>query len=302
MRNNSFDPSAFFKTGEQALPPSCFDIDDGGRVNGAIKYHLLARVPRIFLDWKFETRLTFTPLRLQAFPHSMHMPIEQREAVHNRKFRLDAIGPRSLTTKESFSDKFHSQTDTKNIRFRVIISAPTVVVIGNSYPLLVTLKSDWQEKVLPDFKLHHIEAHFTASTQIRVGGSFGDHVSETENKIPLLSTKEGLDIALPINSPVTVSGVFPPTNYTPPTFSTVSMWRSYRLSIHLKVRCLDENYKVTCKWLNVMLLPMKMEAGVEETASMITSGQFSASELTPSYGGSSQMDAPPPTYNEAQAS
>jgi hypothetical protein len=117
MRNDPFDHSPRFTVGDQLLPPSCSDIN-GSRANGSISYQLLARVPRTFLDWKFETYLRFTPVRREALPHSMHVPKRQTETEQKKKFRFDAVGPRPLTTKESLSDKFRSHPGKLFMRHR----------------------------------------------------------------------------------------------------------------------------------------------------------------------------------------
>lgn len=186
------------------------------------------------------------------------------------------------------------------------MSAPTVVVVGKPYPLLVTLQYDSEEKVIPDFHIDHIEAHFKAYTQVRVDGIMNTHINDAETTIPLMTTKEGLGLSLPVNEQITVRSVFPPRDYAPPTFSTLSMLRTYRLTVHLKIRCLDDLYKVSCKWPAVLLLPSKMEEGVEEAGEMIRSGQFAVASavpetITPEVPDIAE-DVPPPTYKEAQAS
>lgn len=109
MRSNPFDRSyPGFTVGDQLLPPSC--EERSSRMYGSISYELLARVPRTFLDWKSDIILKFTPVRLECLPHSMHVPRRQIEDDYRQKFRFDTVGPRSVTTKESLSDKFHSHT------------------------------------------------------------------------------------------------------------------------------------------------------------------------------------------------
>lgn len=173
----------------------------------------------------------------------------------------------------------------------------------------MTLKSDSEEEIIPEFNIYQVEAHFKAFTEVRVDGTFGDRQGGTETTIPLVTTKEGLKIALPIDETVTVTGVFPPGDYAPPTFSTISIWRSYRLTVHLRIQCLDDLYKVSCKWPQVLLLPAKMGNGVEEAAELIRSGHFQVPDAVPDYGEVIASDVPgiaadvaPPTYKEAQAS
>lgn len=300
-----------FVVGPQPLPPTCSTMSEMGRVAGSISYTLKARIPKSFIDAKTKVLLNFTPIRLEALPHSMHVPKQESNFVeHQQKYRFDAVGPRSLTTKESFSDKFHSHTETKIINFNVLISAPTQIVVGKPYPILVTLQSKTEEEIIPEFKLQSMEVHLKAYTQVRVDGTFGDHIDDTESQVPLLTSTAGLDVKLPVNEAIPVTGAFPSRIYAPPTFSTISMLRDYRLSIHVKVRCLDDTYKSSCRWHTVTLLPAKMEDGVEEAAEMIRSGNLQISDDSAPAAEQALFtdpprineDAPPPTYNEVQRS
>jgi hypothetical protein len=302
------NPSRGFTVGPQPLPPSTSVENAMGSSWGKINYKLEAVIPKNFINIKAERFLNFSPVRLETAPHSMHVNKKQIESQHEQKFRFDAVGPRSLTTKESFKDHFHSNPDTKIIKFRVEISAPTVVVIGKTYPIMVTLKSTTTEEIVPEIKLDSIEAHFKAFTQIRTSGTFGDYVRDYETAVPLITSKGGLNIKLLTNEAVPVTGVFANRIYAPPNFSTVSMCTTYRLSVHLKLRCLDDIYKSSCKWPTVMLLPAKMEEGIEEAAELIASGNFgiqddaalATGEEVPTYAPDITEDVPPPTYNEVQ--
>jgi len=220
------------------------------------------------------------------------------------KYRFDeSYTPRPLTTKESFKETFRGSADTHTVSYDVAVTIPTVIVVGKPYPIRVKLVIPATEMVIPDFSVNHVRAHLKASNYIRVDGSlFGDHIKEFEDKIPLIESKPGLGVELPPNEDKIVNGVFPTRIYAPHSFSTICINRSYGLTLHVGIKCLDEQKEVSFRWPigKITLLPSRMEDGVEEAAEMIKSGAFGISKNPPAFAEAvaGPSDAPPPALSE----
>lgn len=291
------------KPGIYSLPPSLRSA--GSRSHCAISYTLRAKVPRNLADWISKTPLQFQPVRLEASPPSR--PVVQRDSdgVKALKFRrMEDGAPRAVTTRESVKDVFmfreREKSETRVLEVVGYMTAPTVVVCGKPYVVSIVLRSKGAEGVVPGFTLHKIRAVLKGTTAVRVDGLFSDHTSDWEEKYTLVDTQAGLNIPLELNREKEVKGVYGARIVAPPNFQTVSVSRAYRVTIHVQVKCLDEIHDMTFGWGNVLLLPARMEEGIEEAAAMVANGEIlvmgdvDESSAPPAFEDVAGSMAPPP--------
>lgn len=250
--------------GEMPLPPSCGPEEDfGGKCE--IYYRLTATVPRTFSDWEDKITLNFSPCRLELSPESNHTKSTVREPNH-RNFRLGDDGrPRALSKREMMKHGFHKSSDTNVMEFTLAATAPTCIVLGQSYPVLVTLvsKTEGLEGIEPEFVLKDYQLRFKSKTDIRVPGAIMDHVELLEGHIPLSNGK--LDAVLPVGTSRRIQGLFPAREgLAPPSFTSVAVRRTYALELKATIVCLGEETGVKVVWPSVEVLSSKMEEEVEE--------------------------------------
>lgn len=283
MKGNPFEgKSSKFLMGKQPLPPSMVMRERDTEAH--VQYKLQARVPCHVVGWKAKINLNFTPVRLEALPDPQFISRKQMQPPWTEPFRYtEDFVPRPLTAKEKLRSIFHTSSDNHNITFSFSASAPTSIVIGKPYPLTLTLNSEPTDMVMPSFILQSARAHLDAETYLRVPGVFRDHEKYEENNIELYHTHH-INFELPPNQPVTLKHFFPAVLDAPPTFSSPSLIRTYKLSLHFKITVLEEEFSVACKFPRVTLFAARMENGVEEAIG-------TGNQAVPPYEGPG--DAPP---------
>jgi hypothetical protein len=168
----------FASSGEQMLPPTCMDEDGLSRSNCSIYYHLTARVPRAFSDWEDKASLNFIPFRRGISLELSVKPSKDRGPEHvNYRISHDAT-PRALTKSELLKHSFHRNVETRTKNFTLEAAGSTRIVLGETYPITLTLISSDVEisSIAPTFTLKSHHLRLKSQTDIRVPGAlFGDY-------------------------------------------------------------------------------------------------------------------------------
>lgn len=247
-------------TGEMPLPPSCGPEEDSGG-ECEIYYRLTATVPRTFSDWEDKITLDFSPCRLELSPEPSLVKSTVREPNH-RNFRLDYDGrPRALSKREMMKYGFHKSSDTHVMDFTFAATGPTCIVLGQSYPVLVTLvsKTEGLEGIEPEFMLKGYQLRLKSRTDIRAPGAIMDHVELLERHAPLSSGT--LDAVLLVGTPKQIQGLL-----------SVAVKRSYALKPKATMSCLGDDTSVKVLWPEVEVLSSKMNEEVQEALRAVGNG------------------------------
>lgn len=253
----------------QLLPPSCEDSDTFDNNHCHVYYHLTACVPRTFSDWEDKVNLNFNPFRTELSPAPVLTTSKDREIKH-RNYKVEVGGgPRPLSKRELAIHGFHRSHDMKTISFTIEAEAPTNIVLGEDYPLILTLVSpdditSMDPSTIPAFKLKSYHLRLRAQTDIRVPGAFSDHNDTWTSHISLstVNLKEAIDLQL--NESKRISKAFPESkSYAPPSFQSLAAKRSYQLELKAKIECLggEEEFKVI--WPRCTIISGMVEGGDE---------------------------------------
>jgi hypothetical protein len=82
-----------------------------------VHYHLMAKIPRRFMDWEDKIMLNFSPWRTEDDVPELRKDAKQYDGYH-RHYRLSEDGvPRPLTKSEAFKEGFKRKAETKTVNF-----------------------------------------------------------------------------------------------------------------------------------------------------------------------------------------
>jgi hypothetical protein len=271
FRDNNWAPT-YSTNGPKPLPPTCSTLGYNGICE--IYYHLTARVPRTFADWKDKHDLNFTPSR--AILHPAPLPKKSNEyngSTYHRHYRLTDEGTcRTLTTRESIKEAFRHHAATSTVNFTFNATAPTAIVIGRPYAVDLTITSPDEAtgNIMPPFIVKTWVLILNTRTDIRVPALLSDRQKLMETNITISSGT--LNCLTPLNKQLRIANLFPKDKiYAPPTFECIAVRRSYDLELKVDVECLGETSKFKVKWRNIILYPAKMEGSVEQAIKTIES-------------------------------
>ena len=275
--NGDFKDSMWAQTystnGPKPLPPTCSTLGYNGDCE--IYYHLTARVPRTFADWEDKYNLNFSPTRAILDPPPLpKMANEYNGSKYHRNYRLTNEGTcRTLTTREAMKEAFRHNAATSTVNFTFNATAPTVIVIGHTYPIDLTITSPDEAtgNIMPPFTVKTWQLILKTATDIRVPGMLMDRDKLMETNITI--SQGTLNVLTPLNKPLRIANLFPKDKvYAPPSFETMAVKRWYDLELKVDVECLGETSSFKVKWRHVLLLPAKMEEVVEQAIKAIENG------------------------------
>lgn len=258
--------------GDLPLPPSC-EVEDH-QPNGDIYYRVTASVPRTFADWESKATLIFSPYRLEISPDPE--PKIARSPGHNhRDFHLSHEGEsRELSKKELVKHGFHRSLDTHTINYTFTATAPSRILLGQAYPILLTMVTeDDLEGIEPDVMLKDFELLLKLRTDVRFPGTWDDHIDFFDSTLAL--SRGHIGALLPVNRSKRLTGMFPMgTRFgaLPPSFTSLAVKRSYGLELKLVLESSGGGGTVRISWPHVELLSQKVEVALEDAVRDIESG------------------------------
>jgi hypothetical protein len=252
--------------GEFPLPPSC--EADGFAGECQIYYRLTATVPRTFSNWEDKMSLNYVPYRLEFSPNPESKTHTLREFNH-RNYRLTSNGiPRPLSKTELIKHSLHRSTDTLTINFTISATVPTRIVLGQTYPVLITVisKDEGLEGIEPEFVLKDYTFRLISKTEFRTPGFLTDNYLYADGDFILSSGP--LNVEFPVNTPKRLLGMFPQRRpafgFPPPSFASLAVKRSYGLELKVSVVCLGDETSFKVHWNNVEVHASEMETGMVE--------------------------------------
>lgn len=267
--SNAFsdNPNSRFQDGPQALPASVYQ--HASNSGSSVDYKLKAEIPRTFVDWSAENYLSFMPLRLEADPDPL--PRTNSDNTMDKKYRIENDTPRELTKRETLHDMMHGSRDSQMLFFRVQIEAPSVLVIGQPFPVLLKIeinqKLSTPNAIIPPVILRQVRGALKTFTYVRVPGIFSDHTGYADNDISI-GGSNSLALPLLLDVPISLSDIWassiPLGSRTPggsivPSFSTYSTMREYWLKFHVTISVLDKLFEAKVKIPKVMVLSPFLE-------------------------------------------
>lgn len=302
-----FVEDAFFpgqtKASPHPLPPTSEDEDiRSGRCS--ISYTIAVKIPKTFGAWEDKVFVYFTPCRTRRSPAPL--PKSSTDyATLQRQFRLSNEGiPRSLTRRESMKEAFRHQAETSTIKFSLSVLAPTAIVIGNPYEIIVSLISDDTHlgNSMPGFQIKEYGLSLKSRTDVRAPGATWDTECFLESLIPLSSGR--LDLPLAINVPTELDGLFPLNHYyAPPSFTSFAIRRTYALELKATISCMGEDFKCKVHCPNVTLHSARLANHLEDATRSIEGRAANLSLVDqdglPAYGEGTGMggrEEPLPAY------
>ena len=213
---------AFFpgqtRTGPHPLPPSC-EVTDLRSEKCLIRYTLEIKVPRAFRNWEDKTLLNFTPCRSESSPASLPKTSMDRTTQH-RQFCLSKEGiPQSPTTSKAIGAVFRHRTKIHTVNFSLSAVAPTAIVIGKPYEIVLMLISGDTEtrRNVSGFQMKEYSLSLRSRTDVRSPASMRDQGHFLQSLIPLSSGE--LVTPLGINAPLKFTRMFPlDQTYAAPSF------------------------------------------------------------------------------------
>src|SRR5450432_1992311 len=183
--------------------------------------------------------LWFEPGREEKMPIP-GMKTSQTRIEHS--YRLDEMGvPQPCTLRERLGNLFSlwGQSKTPEVAVEFVLRTRDAIIIGEPFTMSLQLRANVAEKAIPEFELRQLEATLKATTHVRVVNKSTDTCSCSAFKIQLNRTSD-LQETLPFNTLIPLNNLLPTSilDNLAPSFSSVSVCRTYQLKLKILVVCL----------------------------------------------------------------
>ncbi|KAE9370000.1 hypothetical protein N431DRAFT_469874 [Stipitochalara longipes BDJ] len=243
-------PSFTSHIDDKVLPPSCEMEDKGayGSNSGNVVYELHVKIPQDHSNPQ---------------PKTVSKPIS-----HHLRVADDGISLRELTTGEAFKEKLHPSPKTRTVTFNVSVTAPTVIVPGEEFPLKLAIHPDLSSndhgnyKQLPSLSLkeYHVsvQGRFLVRCDYTMFVRSNDEVGQCEK---VVEVSKGTDsVPMTLDEAITLDTIMLDPVTFAPTFQSFQMTGSWSLHVRAKVLFAGKEFTVFILFDKVTLLSPKVRA------------------------------------------
>lgn len=232
-----------------------------------LQYQLQAEIPRKLRDLKTTYQLTFHPYRIDNYPDPSLGTIS-KTIGHHFHVAEDDVSVRELTTGEAFKEKLRLTPKTRTVTFNVSVTAPTVIILGEEFPLRLAIhpdpSSNDSDNLRPMISLGLKEYHVSVQNKSTVRAAF-TMLNRSNDEVGFcgetVEVSKGMDsVPLKLDEEVTLDMItLDPARFAP-TFKSFQMTGNWSLHVKVKLMCAEKEFTVFLLLEGITLLSPKVHS------------------------------------------